>query len=260
MFRQKWIAKNINRRQFIKVGVSGAAIATLVSVFNGVWSVFSTRSVKAQSNNAFDIVVDTVSVDQGDQADVRVNISAKRDISDVVVSITELPPQLVLIQKTAQIDSIQSGEVRVLVIPIGTSQQTPEGRYNVTYQTSFTSQGQPYVVDGELFVNVGDYSTGPESSSASSPASSSASGEGCFIATAAYGTEQARQIDILREFRDKVLLSGRPGTNFVNFYYRSSPPFAAFISHHNSIRAFVRLCCIEPLVWVFKTSAIFWRK
>jgi hypothetical protein len=43
---------------------------------------------------------------------------------------------------------------------------------------------------------------------------------GCFIATAAYGTPDAEQIDVLREFRDAVLLKNMSGSLFVALYYR----------------------------------------
>ncbi|GAG59642.1 unnamed protein product, partial [marine sediment metagenome] len=53
---------------------------------------------------------------------------------------------------------------------------------------------------------------------------------GCFIATAAYGTPTAEQIDVLREFRDVVLLESTAGSQFVFLYYQLSPPVADFIS------------------------------
>jgi len=37
----------------------------------------------------------------------------------------------------------------------------------------------------------------------------------CFIATAAYGTETASELDILRDFRDQVLLDNALGSRFV---------------------------------------------
>jgi len=49
---------------------------------------------------------------------------------------------------------------------------------------------------------------------------------GCFIATAAFGTPHAKEIDELRAFRDHILLSNTLGELFVDAYYRFSPPIA----------------------------------
>ncbi len=38
---------------------------------------------------------------------------------------------------------------------------------------------------------------------------------GCFIATAAYGSEYAPQLDTLRKFRDKLLLPSKIGAQLV---------------------------------------------
>jgi len=62
----------------------------------------------------------------------------------------------------------------------------------------------------------------------------------CFIATSAYGTPMADEIRILREFRDKYLLTNPPGRAFVDFYYRVSPPIAEFITEHPSLKPIVR--------------------
>jgi len=80
----------------------------------------------------------------------------------------------------------------------------------------------------------------------------------CFIATAAYGTPAAEQIDILREFRDKVLLRNRVGAMFVSLYYEASPPIADFISQHEVFRTIVRNGFIEPLVAVVRSSQGLW--
>ena len=54
--------------------------------------------------------------------------------------------------------------------------------------------------------------------------------KGCLIATAAYGTELAPQVQILREVRDNVLLSTNSGKSFMSgfneFYYSFSPTIA----------------------------------
>jgi hypothetical protein len=75
-------------------------------------------------------------------------------------------------------------------------------------------------------------------------------GIGCFIATAAYGTATAGQLDVLRAFRDNVLLRSPVGTKLVNLYYRTSPPIADFISRHDVLRTLVRDLLISPIVWV----------
>jgi len=62
----------------------------------------------------------------------------------------------------------------------------------------------------------------------------------CFIATAAYGTPVAEEIQILREFRDEYLLTSPVGEALVEFYYRVSPPIAEFITEHPSLKPIVR--------------------
>ncbi len=65
-------------------------------------------------------------------------------------------------------------------------------------------------------------------------------GKKCFIATAAFGSQMAPQVEMLRQFRNRFLLSNEWGKNFVRWYYKNSPPAADFIAHHNTLRAFVR--------------------
>jgi hypothetical protein len=62
----------------------------------------------------------------------------------------------------------------------------------------------------------------------------------CCIATAAYSTPMAKEVQILREFRDKYLLTNPPGRAFVDFYYQVSPPMAEFITEHLSLKPLVR--------------------
>ncbi|MEA1872021.1 MAG: CFI-box-CTERM domain-containing protein, partial [Chloroflexota bacterium] len=62
----------------------------------------------------------------------------------------------------------------------------------------------------------------------------------CFIATAAYGTPMAEEIEILREFRDEYLLTNPAGQALVGLYYTVSPPIAEFITEHPSLKPIVR--------------------
>jgi hypothetical protein len=63
---------------------------------------------------------------------------------------------------------------------------------------------------------------------------------GCFIATAAYGTPIAEEVEILREFRDEYLLTNSVGQALVDFYYKVSPPMADFIAEHPGLKPIVR--------------------
>lgn len=82
----------------------------------------------------------------------------------------------------------------------------------------------------------------------------SGGGGGCFIATAAYGSWLAPEVATLREFRDRSLLTNRPGQAFVAWYYRVSPPVAAFIAQHESLRTAVRWG-LAPVVFAVKNPA-----
>jgi len=64
---------------------------------------------------------------------------------------------------------------------------------------------------------------------------------GCFIATAAYGTPMAEEIEILRKFRDEYLLTNPLGQALVDLYYKVSPPIAEFITEHPSLKPIVRV-------------------
>jgi tetratricopeptide (TPR) repeat protein len=73
------------------------------------------------------------------------------------------------------------------------------------------------------------------------------SGGGCFIATAAYGSELAEEIWVLRSWRDAVLLQNRFGRAFVRLYYLTSPPVAHAIRRSEASRAAVR-ALLTPLI------------
>jgi len=80
----------------------------------------------------------------------------------------------------------------------------------------------------------------------------------CFIATAAYGADTAQQIDILREFRDAVLLPNSLGAKLLAFYYEMSPPIANVVSRNDVLRTAVRAGFVDPIVTVLDWSHDFW--
>ena len=70
----------------------------------------------------------------------------------------------------------------------------------------------------------------------------------CFIATAAYGTPMAEEIQILRELRDEYLLTNSLGKGLVEFYYKVSPPMAEFISEHPTLKPIVRAALLPAVL------------
>jgi hypothetical protein len=82
----------------------------------------------------------------------------------------------------------------------------------------------------------------------------------CFIATAAYGSETAQELDTLRSFRDRVLMQSEPGRWFVDTYYTVSPPLADFIAEHEEVRTLVREALLDPVVTILKASQEVWNR
>ncbi len=66
-------------------------------------------------------------------------------------------------------------------------------------------------------------------------------GRDCFIATAAYGTPMAEEVQVLRDFRDGHLRTNLVGQALVGLYYRVSPPMAEFIDEHPILKPVVRM-------------------
>lgn len=73
----------------------------------------------------------------------------------------------------------------------------------------------------------------------------------CFIATAAYGSSLAEEVQILRQFRDVHLAKTALGRRIITLYETHSPPFANFISRHETARSVTRVL-LWPLVVAVK--------
>jgi hypothetical protein len=80
----------------------------------------------------------------------------------------------------------------------------------------------------------------------------------CFIATAAYGSQTAAELYILRSFRDRVLMTSGPGRWAVETYYRLSPPLAEYIADHEAVRTMVREGLLDPVVGMLKGTRSLW--
>lgn len=71
----------------------------------------------------------------------------------------------------------------------------------------------------------------------------------CFIATAAFGSSMAKEVQVLRSFRDQFLKTNAPGRWFVETYYQLSPPVANWIAQHEFARTAARTL-LWPLVFL----------
>ena len=69
----------------------------------------------------------------------------------------------------------------------------------------------------------------------------------CFIATAAFGSKHAADVEVLRAFRDRFLLPHALGRGLVWAYYAASPRAARFIERHPSTKPAVR-AMLKPFV------------
>ena len=75
--------------------------------------------------------------------------------------------------------------------------------------------------------------------------------EGCFIATAAYGSYFEPNVKVLRDFRDKYLLHNELGRAFVDLYYEHSPAIARSIVGNEFVKSLVRFV-LTPLVFIIE--------
>ena len=65
--------------------------------------------------------------------------------------------------------------------------------------------------------------------------------QGCFIATATYGSTMASEVNTFRIWRDNVLTKNVIGRLIINFYYKISPPIAKWISKDEKRKGKTRL-------------------
>ena len=76
---------------------------------------------------------------------------------------------------------------------------------------------------------------------------------GCFIATAAYGSYLNPHVKILRDFRDKLLISNSLGRKFVDLYYQYGHRLANHIGKYGFLKSLTRQALL-PLIGISSLS------
>ena len=91
----------------------------------------------------------------------------------------------------------------------------------------------------------------PQSDLPQSDIPESESGGGCLIATAAFGSEMAPQVQFLREIRDNTVMTTQSGTTFMTgfnqFYYSFSPYVADYERENHVFKEAVKVT-LTPLL------------
>jgi hypothetical protein len=76
----------------------------------------------------------------------------------------------------------------------------------------------------------------------------------CFVATAAYGSVMANDVEMLRRFRDSLLARTIVGELAIETYYTFGPAFAAAIGESDLLRTVARELLAPVVAWVRRLS------
>ncbi len=84
--------------------------------------------------------------------------------------------------------------------------------------------------------------------------SSGSNGSSCFISNSTKGTGLEDYLDILRKFRDAVLLNTQVGRTLVGLYYQHSPALNQLFARHDFLRRAVAIGSVPPLAAIAYVS------
>lgn len=146
--------------------------------------------------------------------------------------------------------TVKKGESQVFSIPLT---HTAIGSVTIPYQ--FEEAGQYHVfvdVQGIFFQQIPT-----ESAVFAISVGDSQPNNGCLIATAAFGSELAPQVQFLREYRDNTIMTTVAGSSFLNAfnaaYYSFSPTVADSERNNPFLQESVRIG-IAPLLGILQVT------
>jgi hypothetical protein len=186
---------------------------------------------------------------------------------DIIISLTKNDENPSLLLKIYTGDVPAEGETKAPVwsgtVADSTFQTTlPLGTYSATVNYKYGENTITAIDSGEIKSEAQSYCEGDcyedENAELDLELDTSAfdeykSGEksNCFIATAAFGSPIHKKVMVLKNFRDRVLLTNTPGRAFVSWYYRTSPPVADYIRSHSAAKIAVR-ASLFPLIFTIE--------
>jgi hypothetical protein len=258
------------------ITVSGINTAAIISISGGTYSVNGVNHGSDSSivNNGNTVTVQvTSSGSYFTKTDATVSIGGVSDTFSVTTlpSPDVTPPELfTFTDKTgvALNTSVTSNPITVSGITAAVPVSITGGTYSINGGLYTNAEGNVYNGDSvtvqqtssesystktDVTLNIGGVTDTFSVTTKAEPAGDGGSGGGggggggCFIATAAFGSSLAGQVVILRQFRDRYLLTNALGKKFVAWYYRNGPVAASYISDKPWAKAAVR-ASLYPLI------------
>jgi len=163
------------------------------------------------------------------------------------------PPQKELLAGLSFLRVESESDIACSITPVqvlcGLARLDPGSPIKVT----ITTRPRPLLADRTIKTSVNLYSSEQETTETQADNSTfvinNVNRQGCFIATAAYGSYLSPEVAGLRDFRDEVLLKTAPGRWLVETYYDVSPEYADDIAQDEQLRTVSRWI-LSPLVYL----------
>jgi len=181
------------------------------------------------------------------------NINRSEMFADKFLPLNSIVRVLIFDEQGLQIKTINSGIIEKLEhlgnlqhngwFFTSVSGEKIDGRYIFAAESS--------VSKNDLVFSIGDSTGEAITWGEKSEDDAGVNGGGCLIATAAFGSEMAPQVQFLRELRDNTVLQTQSGTSFMTgfnqFYYSFSPIVADYERENPTFKEIVKIT-LTPLL------------
>ena len=251
------------------ITVSGITSLSSIFISGGTYSINggAYTSVRGYVNNGDGVTVQQISSgNYSTKTDLTLTIGGVSDTFSVTTkaeSADAKPDQFTFTEQkgVALNTTVTSNIITVSGITSAASISITGGTYSINGGAYTSARG--YVNNGNGVtvqqVSSGNYSTKTDATltiggmstafsvTTKDATHSDSGGGGCFIATAAFGSPLAGQVEILRQFRDKYLLTNALGQKFVSWYYCNGPVAANWIKEKPLAKVAVQ-AALYPLI------------